>query len=419
MTRHLKTLIGASATSALVLSTMAADNPNVQTDASGRPDRVPYAQRAGRLNDVAKASDIIGMTVKNYQDQKLGEVSDIAVDIPSGRVTQVILSTGGFLGMGDTLRAVPPGALQHDVNQKVLRLDVDKEKLKNAPNFDTSKWGEYSDSDHLGNVYRYYGEAPAFVFVQTGVNSPTTVATRKPDGTWEKDRVLNNSRGMIPSSRLGEMQRASKVIGTVVKDQANDRIGKVENLMIDLPSGRIVTVVLSSGGFLGMGDELSAVPPSSLHFNGDRDVLQIDASKETLSRAPHFKSSEWPNFAKADYTGSVYTAYQSQPYFSTSVDDTARNVRDRDSNTLTPMDQKEDKGDIDLTARIRREIMHEKDFTVDAKNVKIITVNGRVTLRGPVNTLDEKSRIGDIAERDAGAGHVDNRLEVKIAANNN
>ena len=74
------------------------------------------------------------MTVKNYQDEKLGKVEDIAVDVESGRIVQVILSTGGFIGVGDTLTAVPPGALHHDVARKILHLDADKAKLTDAPN---------------------------------------------------------------------------------------------------------------------------------------------------------------------------------------------------------------------------------------------------------------------------------------------
>jgi osmotically-inducible protein OsmY len=58
-------------------------------------------------------------------------------------------------------------------------------------------------------------------------------------------------------------------------------------------------------------------------------------------------------------------------------------------------------------------------MTINAKNVKIITLNGRVTLRGPVNTADEKSRIGDIANRIATPGNVDNQLEVSTSPSGN
>jgi hyperosmotically inducible periplasmic protein len=428
MKRKLQIIISASAASVLAFSALAQDTSNPKTD---RPDYTRQRMahpRADRLNGAAKASDVIGMTVKNYQDEKLGKVEDLAVDVESGRIVQVILSTGGFIGIGDTLTAVPPGALHHDVAQKVLHLDADKEKLKGAPKFEMSKWAEYSDSDHLSEVYRHYGEEPAFRFIQRGDavldgqrntdGSPNTVPTRKTDGTWDKDRISGESQFMIPASRLGQVQKASKLMGTPVKNLQDEKLGKVENILVDLPSGRVVAVIVSSGGFLGMGDELSAVPPTALRFTTDRDTLQLDAPKEMLSNAPHFKVNQWPDFGQPSYAYGVYRAYKVEPYFTTNAitepDSTARNVRDRDDRALTPLDQGNSKADVDTTAQIRKEIIAGKNLSASARNVKIITIDGRVTLRGPVNTAEEKRLIGEIADRIARSENVDNQLEVKF-----
>src|ERR1017187_855877 len=101
------------------------------------------------------------------------------------------------------------------------------------------------------------------------------------------------------------------------------------------------------------------------------------------------------------------------------VDNTARNVRDRNSRTLTPLDQGNSQADVNTTAQIRKEIIAGKDLSVNARNVKIITTNGRVTLRGPVNTAEEKRFIGEIADRIARSENVDNQLEVKLTSSNN
>ncbi len=440
MKRKLQLIISASAASVLAFSALGQDTSNPKTD---RPD--PTGQRSvparmARLNDAAKASDIIGMTVKNYQDEKLGKVEDLAVDVESGRIVQVILSTGGFIGLGETLVAVPPGALHHDVTHKVLHLEADKEKLKHAPKFEMSKWAECCDSDHLSKVYRHYGQEPAFRFIHKGDavldglrtpdgqiikdgnrntdGSANTVSTRKADGTWDNDRLSNESQSMIPVSRLGHVQKASKLMGISVKNLQDEKLGKVENILVDLPSGRIVAIIVSSGGFLGMGDELSAVPPTALRFHTDRDTLQLDASKDQLSNAPHFKANEWPDFGQPSYADGVYRAYKVEPYFTTNAttepDNTARNVRDRGGRALTPLDQGNSKADVNTTARIRKEILAGKDMSVNARNVKIITNKGQVTLRGPVNTAEEKRLIGEIANRIAHSDNVDNQLEVKL-----
>jgi hyperosmotically inducible protein len=431
MKRKLQIIISTSAASVMALSALGQVAPTPNKDG---PDyaggRMSQTQRPDSLNDAAKASDIIGMTVKNYQDQKLGKVEDMAVDVESGRIVQVILSTGGFAGMGDTLTAVPPGAFHRDVTNKVLHLDADKAKLKDAPKFEMSKWANYSDSNHLAQVYSHYGQEPALGFIQTGetvqegqnsiAGAPHTVSARNADGRWDTNRVSRNSQWMIPASRLGQVQKASKVMGTAVKNLQDEKLGKVENLLVDLPAGRIVAVVVSSGGFLGMGDELSAVPPTALRFTTDRDTLQLDTSKEMLSSAPHFKANQWPDFAQPSYAGGVYRAYKVEPYFTsnatTEPDNAARNVRDRNDSTLTPLDQGHNQPDRDITAQIRKEIVAEKNMSMNAQNVKIITVDGRVTLRGPVNTTEEKRLIGEIADRVAHSGNVDNQLEVKLAA---
>jgi len=92
---------------------------------------------------------------------------------------------------------------------------------------------------------------------------------------------------------------------------------------------------------------------------------------------------------------------------------TAVNVRDRNSGAMTAGEQSNAKGDVDLTRRIRRAVMKDNALSMTAHNVKIVTANGAVTLRGPVNSQQEKVAIGRKAQAIAGASNVDNQLEVK------
>jgi hyperosmotically inducible protein len=94
-------------------------------------------------------------------------------------------------------------------------------------------------------------------------------------------------------------------------------------------------------------------------------------------------------------------------------DNTGRNVRDTEGSTLTPMDQSEKEADVTLTQRIRQAVMDDDTLSMTAKNIKIITVNGVVTLRGPVDNEQERTRIVAKAEQLAGTKKVDNQLEVK------
>jgi hyperosmotically inducible periplasmic protein len=93
------------------------------------------------------------------------------------------------------------------------------------------------------------------------------------------------------------------------------------------------------------------------------------------------------------------------------VNNSGVNQRDRNADAKTPFDQKENQKDIDVTAGIRKRVVDTK-MSVSAQNVKIITQDGRVTLRGPVKTADEKKRIEDIAHEVAGDSQVDSQLEI-------
>ena len=99
----------------------------------------------------------------------------------------------------------------------------------------------------------------------------------------------------------------------------------------------------------------------------------------------------------------------------TSADNTARNERDRSGDTKTSGDQSNSPEDIKVTAAIRRAIVGDGSLSMTAKNVKIITVDGVVTLRGPVNNAKEKASIGKLAQSAAGKAKVDNQLEVKAS----
>jgi sporulation protein YlmC with PRC-barrel domain len=89
-----------------------------------------------------KASDLIGMDVRNQQNEKLGDIKDLVVDLPSGKISYAVLSVGGFLGIGDKLIAVPTRAFAVAPTQDALVLNADKAKIQNAPSFAKSSWPE-------------------------------------------------------------------------------------------------------------------------------------------------------------------------------------------------------------------------------------------------------------------------------------
>jgi hyperosmotically inducible periplasmic protein len=92
-------------------------------------------------------------------------------------------------------------------------------------------------------------------------------------------------------------------------------------------------------------------------------------------------------------------------------DNSGRNVRDQGEETLTPLDQSNEPADVELTQKVRKGITSNEAMSVQARNIKIITQSGVVTLRGPVKTQQEKTSIESLAKT-AGAARIDNQLEI-------
>ena len=94
-------------------------------------------------------------------------------------------------------------------------------------------------------------------------------------------------------------------------------------------------------------------------------------------------------------------------------DNTATNERDRSGETKTSGDQSNSPADLKITQAIRQALMKDSELSTTAKNVKIVTNNGQVTLRGPVKNAQEKTKIDQLAKSAASGAKIDDQLEVK------
>ena len=97
----------------------------------------------------------------------------------------------------------------------------------------------------------------------------------------------------------------------------------------------------------------------------------------------------------------------------TNADNTAINQRDRSGETATSGDQSNSSADLKITQAVRRALMKDGELSTTAKNIKVITANGQVTLRGPVNNAQEKAKIDQIAKSAAGGAKIVDELDVK------
>jgi hypothetical protein len=108
---------------------------------------------------------------------------------------------------------------------------------------------------------------------------------------------------------------ASTLTGNTVKNRAGEHLGEIEEIMLDLDSGRVAYAVLSFGGFLGLGDKLFAVPWHAMDLDTDDKAFILDVPKARLEKAPGFDKDHWPDFADQKWGLSIHQYYKQTPYW--------------------------------------------------------------------------------------------------------
>lgn len=234
----------------------------------------------------------------------------------------------------------------------------------------------------------------------------TPIAMAEPSANPPVVKTTNETKGTAAA------WRASEIIGTNVKNAADETIGEVEDLAVDLKTGEVLAVVISSGGFLGIADTLSSVPSSALRYDIDAKAFKTKLTKEQLVKAPQHKSGESPDYNDKTVSAKLREFRDSIGGDVTAPDNTANNETDAAGKSLTPVDQGNSEADLATTKNIRSAVIGT-DLSFNAKNVKIITKDGNVTLRGVVNNHEEHKEIVAIAEKHAGESKVHDQLTVK------
>lgn len=141
-------------------------------------------------------------------------------------------------------------------------------------------------------------------------------------------------------------------------------------------------------------------------------AIAANESVSTEKSTAQDKGTGTTGVSKSDRDGKTMTSMDQKNSQSKDADNTGVNKRDRDDKTLTPMDQKNNQSDLNITQDIRQALMKD-EFSTDAKNIKVITRDGKVTLRGPVSSAAEREKINTLVKAMPGIKSFDNQLQVK------
>lgn len=253
---------------------LAVSMPSVAQQASLRAADAQLHKTAGNASDEARqpgrdarASKVIGKNVENAQGENLGEIKDLIVDLGSQRVQYAILSFGGALGLGDKMFAYPISAFKPQADGDKLVLNVDKDRLKNAPGFDKDKWPDWTDNRYRSEVDRYF----------------------------KADTAKAVPRG-------AKMVRASDLIGKSVDDRAGKDAGEIEDLVVNMSSGRVSYAVLDFDKAWSPDDKLLPLPLTAFTFPSEKkkDIV-LNVPRDRLDMAKGFDENNWPDLNAAEF----------------------------------------------------------------------------------------------------------------------
>jgi sporulation protein YlmC with PRC-barrel domain len=233
----------------------------------------------------ADARKLIGRSVKNADNETIGEIKSIYIG-KDGKVDSVMVSVGGFLGVGDREVRIAWSDLKISDNGEKVMVNMTKDQLKAKPEY------RYSKESWRGQVFTDTGP-------WTARPSDTARASDRPsdrmaDSTKPMDRTSRPSDQAATTSTgdfnaSGDMS-ANAIVGATVRNEHRESVGKVEDIYVD-NSGAIKTVVVSVGGFLGVGAKDVAVKWNELKFSRDGKSLVITTSwtKDSLKAMPDYK----------------------------------------------------------------------------------------------------------------------------------
>ena len=258
----------------------------LMAEQQGRGQTQTGTQGDAKQLQVVRASTLRDMDVKNQQGETIGEIERVMFDLEDGRVAYVVLDFDGWLDVGGRHIAAPWEALRLTPGAQEVTLTVDKEKLQKAPGFAPNAWPTAVTRPWLTDVYTYYGYQP-----------------------YPAIRARAADRFDVAS--------ADTLIGRDVENRQGDDFGEIADLAIDLRNGRIAYAMLEYGGWLGLGEQLAAVPWKSLQADAATRQFTLNVSTDQLKTLPSFAREEWPQALDRDWLANVYNRYGEKPYWDT------------------------------------------------------------------------------------------------------
>jgi len=258
----------------------------------GEVDRYHGVKFAGKATGqkLHRASELIGKDVNDRSGKDVGEVKDLVIDMGTGKVDFAVLEFDKSWNLNDKLLAVQMRQFAFPGDRGDLVINADKASLDTRKAFDKSRWPELNGPNSLARHVRN----PTLL----GTAAVTPIGTHTQAGTNAQP---------VEQSRAETGYKASELIGMNLKTPSGEGIGEIKDLVVQMSTGDVRYAIVSLGGFLGVGDNLYAVPLKSFKKSagkdrlGDQILLTLD--KAGAQRLKSFPKDRFPAFTDNEFWG--------------------------------------------------------------------------------------------------------------------
>lgn len=268
-----------------------------------------------------RANELIGARVVNERRERLGRIEDIVLTPDRNAISYAVLAHGGFLGFGGTFIAVPWAEFEVRTDENVLVLpNVSEADLRQAPGFDRDNWPIAADRYWLERYVR--GELEPL--------RPGTIPPPHGEGVLDIREYRDHPElppaepfeadepptAMAPDAREEvRYRRVGRLTGTAIQNLQGERLGDLDDLVIDVHQGQVAYAVVSMRrGFLGLSRELAVVPWSAMDVLSEPGTARLDADRETL-QAIAFQPGDFPNLEDPQYSREIHQRFGARPYW--------------------------------------------------------------------------------------------------------